>query len=423
MPDSVLGIGIELLGTLLSVMGLNSMKYAAMLPAPESTNKYLSSRFAGSLLLYTSGQLIEVVALAFGNSAVLSACSASALVWNAILANRVFGEKFTLLDGSATFAICAGIVLSAVFGPPNHDLTPHQFEENASHAQFMAFCAGLAVMVFVCLTLIFKSMNHAESSSSGAVVYSVLTASIGSFCYFLGSVNSQLIKHTLKEKESPKLFQVVLIFVFVCLCISNLYFINKALARFEALVFVPVYYVLNILFTVFGCLVFYDDFDNLYPPVYKTVFFSAGVLAILIGVRVLSLREAGSTSRELPESLNDELLSPCHLHVSRNPLSPSELRRSLASDDDSQLPSPLQKRRRTWTVVTAHTGFSGGVLLPPTSQLPSLIGSRTLVRSGSGSLGPMPSTRSCLQDSEDRAQSDDGVSPSSLEERRETSPV
>eukprot|EP00656_Telonema_subtile_P026799 TRINITY_DN2877_c0_g1_i3.p1 TRINITY_DN2877_c0_g1~~TRINITY_DN2877_c0_g1_i3.p1 ORF type:complete len:187 (-),score=25.39 TRINITY_DN2877_c0_g1_i3:1160-1720(-) len=107
---SELGIGIELLGTLLSVMGLNSMKYAAMHPV-ASDHTYLSYRFAGSLLLYASGQLIEVVALAFGNSAVLSACSASALVWNAILANRIFGEKFSCVDGGATFCICTGASL------------------------------------------------------------------------------------------------------------------------------------------------------------------------------------------------------------------------------------------------------------------------------------------------------------------------
>eukprot|EP00656_Telonema_subtile_P026797 TRINITY_DN2877_c0_g1_i1.p1 TRINITY_DN2877_c0_g1~~TRINITY_DN2877_c0_g1_i1.p1 ORF type:complete len:486 (-),score=54.52 TRINITY_DN2877_c0_g1_i1:56-1513(-) len=423
---SELGIGIELLGTLLSVMGLNSMKYAAMHPV-ASDHTYLSYRFAGSLLLYASGQLIEVVALAFGNSAVLSACSASALVWNAILANRIFGEKFSCVDGGATFCICTGIVLCAAFGPPSHELTPDQFKENAQKVPFLAFCAGLSVNVFVCLTLIFKGMNHsAASTSGGAILYSVLTSSIGSFCYFLGSVNSQLIKHSLSTKTPPQLFQVVLIIVFVSFCVANLYFINKALARYEALVFVPVYYVLNILFTVFGCLVFYDDFDNLYPPLVKTIFFGAGVVVILIGVRVLSLREAGSTSEELPANLDDEMTSPCQLHVSRDPLGSDELLRSLSMPENSEQAKALE-RRRTWT-VTAHTGFSGGVLLPPTSRIPSIIGSRTIVRSraghtrsGSGHVAPQPQGHSRLS-CEDRAQSDDGVSPS-LSSRRETSPV
>ena len=105
---SLIGIIVELVGTFLSVLGLNSMKWTAMNPAAQSTNAYLSPRFVGALTLYTLGQLTEVVALAFGNSAILSACSASALVWNALLANRIFGERFTSQDTYATMAICAG---------------------------------------------------------------------------------------------------------------------------------------------------------------------------------------------------------------------------------------------------------------------------------------------------------------------------
>ena len=76
-----------------------------------------------ALLVYMGGQLTETIALAFGNSAVLSACSASALVWNAMLANRLFKEQFTLVDATATSAICMGIIACAVTGPPSHDLT------------------------------------------------------------------------------------------------------------------------------------------------------------------------------------------------------------------------------------------------------------------------------------------------------------
>ena len=135
---SLLGILVELLGTFFSVLGLNTMKWTAMHPPVEGHSAYLSPRFVGALTLYTTGQLTEVVALAFGNSAVLSACSASALVWNAVLANRIFGERFTAQDAYATVAICAGthgpmrresercgagIICSAVTGPPKHDLT------------------------------------------------------------------------------------------------------------------------------------------------------------------------------------------------------------------------------------------------------------------------------------------------------------
>eukprot|EP00658_Telonema_sp_P-2_P015338 TRINITY_DN15893_c0_g1_i1.p1 TRINITY_DN15893_c0_g1~~TRINITY_DN15893_c0_g1_i1.p1 ORF type:complete len:378 (+),score=41.40 TRINITY_DN15893_c0_g1_i1:184-1317(+) len=339
------------------------MKYTAMFPAPEVKNAYCTPRYAGALALYTSGQLVEVVALAFGNSAVLSACSASALVWNAMLANRIFGERFTLLDGVATFGICSGIVCCAVFGPPGHDLNVEEFKHQASRCPFVVFCGFLVLLILICFVFIFymgvgskegETQPNQPGSASGAVIYSVLTASIGSICYFLGSVNSQLIKNDVNHAHPPQMIQVLLISVFLGCCVTNLYFINSALARYEALVYVPVYYVLNILFTVFGCLVFYNDFDDLFPPPYKVICFSLGVLAILVGVRILSLREAG-TSTPNPEADREELLSPCNLHLRH---SDSGL---VGLPEEPHSPNTVRVRVRVRVSVVVCVGASVGV--------------------------------------------------------------
>ena len=210
--------------------------------------------------------------------------------------------------------------------------------------------------------------DQAQLRGNGAVVYGLLTASVGSFCYFLGSVNSQLIKQNIKDSDNPGAVQIILLALFLGFCTSNLIFINTALAKYAALIFVPIYYVLNILFTVFGCLVFYDDFHALSPPIWNAVVFGGGVVAILVGVRVLSLREAGTNTSEFPNEEiadNAELLSPCGLHVSRDRCG-DELSAGLTTED-LECEAPLRQQRHT-TTLCARTGFVGSIVLPPTTR-------------------------------------------------------
>lgn len=70
--------------------------------------------------------------------------------------------------------------------------------------------------------------------------------------------------------------------------VSQVYWINMGLARYDALLQIPVFYVVWTLFDVVGGGVYYSEFDGFTPGRYAL--FTMGVVIIFIGVAVLSSR-------------------------------------------------------------------------------------------------------------------------------------
>lgn len=80
------------------------------------------------------------------------------------------------------------------------------------------------------------------------------------------------------------------LFTFITLstAVSQVYWINMGLARYDALIQIPVYFVVWTIFDVVGGGVYYNEFAN-YTTV-RFVLFIMGIVIIFIGVIVLAGR-------------------------------------------------------------------------------------------------------------------------------------
>jgi hypothetical protein len=80
------------------------------------------------------------------------------------------------------------------------------------------------------------------------------------------------------------------VFTFITLmtAFNQIYWINMGLARYDALLQIPVFYVVWTLFDVIGGGIYYDEFSNF--EIYQFVWFCCGVIVIFLGVVVLAGR-------------------------------------------------------------------------------------------------------------------------------------
>lgn len=86
--------------------------------------------------------------------------------------------------------------------------------------------------------------------------------------------------------DSPISF--IFSFVTIFTAVSQLYWINMGLARYDALIQVPVFYVFWTLFDVIGGAVYYDEFRGFTPRQFSGFFI--GIAVIFSGVLVLAGR-------------------------------------------------------------------------------------------------------------------------------------
>jgi hypothetical protein len=76
--------------------------------------------------------------------------------------------------------------------------------------------------------------------------------------------------------------------VAIVTAVSQIYWINMGLARYDALLQIPVFYVVWTVFDVVGGGIFYNEFEGFSPV--RMFLFVLAVLIIFFGVCVLSTR-------------------------------------------------------------------------------------------------------------------------------------
>jgi surface polysaccharide O-acyltransferase-like enzyme len=92
------------------------------------------------------------------------------------------------------------------------------------------------------------------------------------------------------------MFTVITLFT----AVSQIYWINNGLARYDALIQIPVFYVSWTLFDVVGGGIYYEEFRGF--SVHQFILFCLGIVVIFCGVFVLAGRLKSISDSEKKES-------------------------------------------------------------------------------------------------------------------------
>ena len=110
--DQILGAFLICLGALLTVLGLNAMKFVGLQQQRKCTRRWMAAFFCWSI-----GQGTFIIASYFATVSVCAAVANIAAPFNAVIASRYFGEQFRLWPSrSSSKGTCHAIMQWDLFG-------------------------------------------------------------------------------------------------------------------------------------------------------------------------------------------------------------------------------------------------------------------------------------------------------------------
>lgn len=206
------------------------------------------------------------------------------LGWNIILA-PIFhtSEKVTSGIIVATGVIYVGTIITVLFAAdsdPSYDLDQIvQFARNPHFIEYFLLC------------LIFQGCMsyHGHTKGFGMVHYCSLAGCFGGQCILFAKSSSELVKNMVVKGATHDWTSSPLPYIFLVgmlgTVMTQMSFLNTGLAKFEALVVVPVYQSFWNAFSITGGLIFFQEYK--YMNKVDGIMYSIGIVITLIGVSLL----------------------------------------------------------------------------------------------------------------------------------------
>mmetsp|Transcript_4386 Transcript_4386/g.8914 ORF Transcript_4386/g.8914 Transcript_4386/m.8914 type:complete len:811 (-) Transcript_4386:11-2443(-) len=348
--EYIIGIFFSLLGKAAINFGMILEKYAfkrnRQLPENQHKPPGKLPLWWFGLVIFLSGNLGDVVALAFIQPSTVAALGGVSLVANALFSSCFLKEKFTIRDMFATVLIIGGsTIATAVNSAESVTITVEVFREIASKTKFLIFCIAVAAIIAILLSLseIYgRQLNPkkldpnpakaAQASVSAKKIlrftYPLLSGTCGAMVMLTVKVLTEFLQvtfscSTMTAEGSDELISVCFLHnqwdkwepyavfgVALGVGVGQVHYMNKALEVFDALLIIPVFYVWWTVVSIVGGGLVFDDF-RAFTDIDYTLFIT-GCSVIFAGVVILGTRKPTTDeaigSKVLPEDAEDRYL-------------------------------------------------------------------------------------------------------------------
>lgn len=225
----------------------------------------------------------DFVFIGLAPQSLLAPLGSLSLGWNVILA-PIFHreEKVTKTTVVATAVIYVGTIISILYAAssnPNYNL--QKIKELAKNPYFLNY---LVFTLAVQGTLIL----HGKRKGYGMLHYTCGAGSLGGQTIIFAKTSSELVKNAILKKEYDDLrspISCMAIIMTVVTALTQLHVLNTGLAKFEALIVVPVYQTFINAFAITGGLIFFQEYRAMSKK--DGTMYSIGLMITLIGVKML----------------------------------------------------------------------------------------------------------------------------------------
>ncbi|KAJ2517844.1 hypothetical protein H4217_003700 [Coemansia sp. RSA 1939] len=272
--------------------------------------------WAIGLVVFVLGNATNFIALQFAPQSLVAPLGAVALVTNVIVAPLLNKEKIGLFDVGGIALIIAGCVIVVVFsGIAQQNLRLCMLIQLLRARPTVIYLCIISVAIaatYVFLWSVERALKLGESGttkrtaldkwirpippSSRYVRYGLplAYASMGSLMAALTTLFAKSLVNLLStslfdhENQFTSFLPWCILLVTVFTAASQVYWINQGLLRYDALLQVPVFYVVWTVLDIIGGGIYFNEF-KLFTTV-KYVLFTLGVAVIFSGVGLLSNR-------------------------------------------------------------------------------------------------------------------------------------
>mmetsp|Transcript_1571 Transcript_1571/g.2767 ORF Transcript_1571/g.2767 Transcript_1571/m.2767 type:complete len:623 (-) Transcript_1571:28-1896(-) len=344
----IAGFSIGLTFSFLAALGLNLQKLSMNKEAkkPKSMRRPTPKQplWLVGMFLITSGSLLDFVAFGMAPQSLLAPLGALSLVWNAMIAPLFNSEKLTRQNLIATGIIMFGTLMTVIFAA--HSTPTYTLEDLMSlYYQPMMIVYMIFIVVFLVGTAAKLKKIEADIEASGVeieqdddeipltqddeemqrdrlpstpsktrsksksksffasparggpapapqmhriICYGGLAGCFGGLSVLLAKSTAELVKNVLSGTEENAFghVQPYIIVVSMATCLfAQINILNTGLSKFNALLMVPVYQSFWNLFSVFGGIIYFQEYRDLH--VLESTCFIMGLCITLSGVMYL----------------------------------------------------------------------------------------------------------------------------------------
>lgn len=248
---------------------------------PESSYLSSSTWWTGTALM-AAGEIGNFAAFAFAPASLVAPLGAWSVVLAAILAHAFLGEPTTRRNVSGILLCVSGAFLIGTAGP---DLSAAEANLDAdSVAKLLVrppFVVFIAITVLSTAALI--AVGHWTAlGDEFIVVYIGVSSLLGGITVVCAKALSTFLRLTLMgESQFGNWLPVALVLALAAAIVTQLRYLNLAMARFGNSQVVPVYYVLFTICAMTSGVIMYKEFDSLHL---NNLPFFVGVGATMSGV-------------------------------------------------------------------------------------------------------------------------------------------
>jgi len=260
--------------------------------AREGTNRpvYLQPLWCLGMVVVVLDACGDFVFIGLAPQSLLAPLGSLSLGWNIILAPIFHNEKVTKSILSATALIYVGTIVTVLFAPnisPTYNL-----------AIIVDYILTIPVLLYFMFCISFQTflVLNGRKRGYGIVHYCGLAGCFGGECLIFTKSTSELVKNAIITGDStdfttnplPYFFIILMIFT----VITQVNYLNKALAHFDALIVVPIFQSFWGIFSLTGGLIFFQE--HKYMDALDGAMYGLGIFITMTGI-VFLVRQRGAS--------------------------------------------------------------------------------------------------------------------------------
>uniref|UniRef100_K3WK63 FZ domain-containing protein n=1 Tax=Globisporangium ultimum (strain ATCC 200006 / CBS 805.95 / DAOM BR144) TaxID=431595 RepID=K3WK63_GLOUD len=290
----VAGFTISLVFSILNSIGINLQKLSMTRNETAETKQgtFKQPLWVLGFALVCFGSLLDFVAFGMAPQTLLAPLAALSLVWNMFIAPIFHKEKVTKQNIIATVIIFFGVTLTVIFAghsTPSYELEDliHLYQQPVMYAYIfliVLFIGGL----FYFSRYIERTHNY-EGGLYHIICYGGIAGTFGGQSVLLAKSTVELLKSAIWGQAGAYMFTQLASYLIICgmgMCLGcQVHFLNGGLARFDALVVVPVYQSFWILTSVLGGIMYFEEYVNMTRA--QMFMFTVGGIVTILGIVVL----------------------------------------------------------------------------------------------------------------------------------------
>ncbi|OAG31339.1 hypothetical protein NEDG_01817 [Nematocida displodere] len=310
-----------LMGPILSITGNVLINIGLNLQKKSYTDNHFSfysvhcSLFILGVVVYALGKLSGFSSYIFGNQSLLASLGAVGLVANSIFAPMINKEVFGVCDLlSICFVLLGSSMIVANSGGGSRTFTWLELLQMyfvPSTLLWFLFLLGIIASLFIASVVVEENsewkmndeprwviLEHQFTKNGYMLKYAMLfvyvglSAAIASFTTLFAKSFGVMVSQILFGDLSLASVGPYLFFSLILFCtIAQIFWLNKALKRYDALLVIPVFHVLWTLTSVSTAGIYFKDFAYFTPAQFKG--FLTGLVTIFIGSGFLTFRMVG----------------------------------------------------------------------------------------------------------------------------------